>query len=201
MWESIVGQDHAVSTLQAAATRPSHAYLFVGSASSGMLEAARAFSCEVIGATDDRSRSLVTRGAHPDVVEFEPSTATYTLANEIRSPRAGETARRDPALPRVIPEIHKAPVEGQRKVVLLRDADRMEPTVANAVLKSIEGPRPRTVGILLTDRPEGLLATIRSRCQRVDLAYVPPRRTEGTVALRAAFAGAVTLVDGRAGTT
>ena len=43
---------------------------------------------------------LVARGAHPDVVEFEPTTATYTLANEIRAPRAGETARRDSALPR-----------------------------------------------------------------------------------------------------
>ncbi len=200
MWESIVGQEQAVTTLRAASARPSHAYLFVGSASSGMLEAARAFSCEVIGATDDRSASLVARGAHPDVVEFEPTTATYTLANEIRSPRAGETARRDPALPRVIPEIHKAPVEGQRKVVVLRDADRMEPTVANALLKSIEEPPPRTVVILLTDRPEGLLATIRSRCQRVDFAYAPPRRTEAIVALQVVFAEAVTRVDGRAGT-
>ena len=44
-----------------------------------------------------RSESLVARGAHPDVVEFEPTTATYTLANEIRAPRAG----RPPAATRV----------------------------------------------------------------------------------------------------
>ncbi len=68
----------------------------------------------------------------------------------------------------MLPEIHRAPVEGIRKVVLLRDADRMEPTVANSLLKSIEEPPPRTVVMLVTDRPEGLLATIRSRCQRVD---------------------------------
>src|SRR3954467_14737762 len=194
MWESIVGQDHAVSTLQAAATRPSHAYLFVGSASSGMLEASRAFSCEVIGATDERSQSLVARGAHPDVVEFEPTTATYTLANEIRSPRAGETARRASALPRVIPEIHKAPVEGDRKVVMVRDADRMEEVVGNTLLKSIEEPPPRTVVLLLTDRPDALLATIRSRCQRIDFAYAAPVRSDDTLAVRSAFAGVVARV-------
>ena len=201
MWDSIVGQDQAVATLRAAAERPSHAYLLVGSASSGMLDAARAFACEIIGVTDDRTQALVARGAHPDVVEFEPSTATYTLANEIRSPRAGETARRDPSLPRVIPEIHKAPIEGLRKVVLLRDADRMEPTVGNSLLKSIEEPPPRTVVMLLTDRPEGLLATIRSRCQRVDFAYAPPARSAATAALQQVFASTVTRVDGRAGTT
>lgn len=201
MWDAIVGQEHAVTTLRAAAARPSHAYLLVGTKGSGVLEAARAFACEIIGMTDDRTMSLVARGAHPDVVEFEPTTATYTLANEIRAPRSGETARRDPGLPRVLPEIHRAPVEGIRKVVLLRDADRMEPTVANSLLKSIEEPPPRTVVMLVTDRPEGLLATIRSRCQRVDFAYAPPTRSVATDALRAGFAGVVARVDGRAGTT
>ena len=200
MWDAIVGQEHAVTTLRSAAARPSHAYLLVGTKGSGVLEAARAFACEVIGMTDDRSVSLVSRGAHPDVVEFEPTTATYTLANEIRAPRSGETARRDPGLPRVLPEIHRAPVEGIRKVVLLRDADRMEPTVANALLKSIEEPPPRTVVMLLTDRPEGLLATIRSRCQRVDFGYAPPTRTTAVDALRDVFSGVVPRVDGRAGT-
>src|SRR6476620_10175302 len=201
MWDSIVGQDQAVATLRAAAARPSHAYLLVGSASSGMLEAARAFACEIIGVTDDRTRALVARGAHPDVVEFEPSTATYTLANEIRSPRAGETARRDPSLPRVIPEIHKAPIEGDRKVVMVRDADRMEEVVGNTLLKSIEEPPPRTVIVLLTDRPDGLLATIRSRCQRIDFAYAAPVRSDDTLAVRGAFASVVPRIDGRGATT
>src|SRR3954469_15607820 len=201
MWESIVGQDQAVTTLRAAAMRPSHAYLFVGSGSSGMLEAARAFSCEVIGATDDRGAALVARGAHPDVVEFEPTTATYTLANEIRAPRAGETARRDSALPRVIPEIHKAPIEGDRKVVMVRDADRMEEVVGTTLLKSIEEPPPRAVILLVTDRPDGMLATIRSRCQRVDFAYAPPVRSHAIDAVREVFASVVPRVDGRAATT
>lgn len=201
MWDLIDGQDHAVATLRAASERPSHAYLLVGTKGSGVVEAARAFACEIIGATDERGAALVARGAHPDVVEFEPTTATYTLANEIRAPRSGETARRDPGLPRVLPEIHRAPVEGVRKVVMLRDADRMDPTVANALLKSIEEPPPRTVVMLVTDRPEGLLATIRSRCQRVDFAYAPPARSPAVESLRSAFSNVASRIDGRGATT
>ena len=201
MWEAVRGQERAVATLQAAAASPSHAYLLVGTRGSGVVEGARAFAATIVGATDDRGAGLVTRGAHPDVVEFEPTTATYTLANEICAPRAGETARRDTALPRVIPEIHKAPIEGDRKVVMVRDADRMEPTVGNTLLKSIEEPPPRTVILLVTDRPDALLATIRSRCQRVDFAYAPPARTAAIDAVRGAFAAIVPHVDGRAATT
>lgn len=200
MWEAVTGQERAVATLRAAAAHPSHAYLLVGSRGSSVLEGARAFAAAVIGVDDDRSTGLVARGAHPDVVEFEPTTATYTLANEIRAPRPGETARRDAALPRVIPEIHKAPIEGVRKVVMVRDADRMDPTVGNTLLKSIEEPPPRTVVVLVTDRPDSLLPTIRSRCQRVDFAYAAPVRGPATEAVRQAFAAVVPRVDGRAAT-
>lgn len=200
MWADVTGQERAVATLQAAAERPSHAYLLVGGRGSGVIEAARAFAGAVIGATDDRSAGLVTRGTHPDVVEFEPTTATYTLPNEIRAPRANENARRDPALPRVIPEIHKSPIEGERKVVILRDADRMDPVVGNTLLKSIEEPPSRTVVVLVTDRADALLATIRSRCQRVDFGYAATVRPPAIEAVRDVFAAVPGTVDGRGAT-
>jgi DNA polymerase-3 subunit delta' len=201
VWERVEGQERAVGTLRAAATRPSHAYLLVGSRGSGVREAARAFAAEVVGATDARSVDLVARASHPDVVEFEPTTNQYTLANEIRSPRPGETARRDPSLPRVIPEIHKAPIEGDRKVVILHEADRLDDTAGNTLLKSIEEPPPRTVILLVTDRPDSLLATIRSRCQRVDFGYAPPVRTDAVESVRRTFAGVADRIDGRGATT
>ena len=86
MWDSIVGQDHAVATLRAAAARPSHAYILVGSEGSGMLEAARAFACEIIGETDDRSRALVARGASRRG-GVRADHGDLHAANEIRSPR------------------------------------------------------------------------------------------------------------------
>ena len=167
-----------------------------------MVEGARAFAAAIVGATDERSESLVARGAHPDVVEFEPTTATYTLANEIRAPRAGETARRDSALPRVIPEIHKAPIEGDRKVVMVRDADRMEEVVGNTLLKSIEEPPPRT-------RDPAAHRPAR-RDARDDPVAVPAGRlrVRAAGALRGDRRGArarspsvVPRVDGRAATT
>ena len=54
---------------------------------------------------------------------------------------------------------------------------------------------------IVTDRPESLLATIRSRCQRIDFAYAPPVRSDATTMLRTVFRGIVARVDGRAGTT
>ena len=83
---------------------------------------------------------------------------------------------------------------------MLRDADRMDPTVGNTLLKSIEEPPPRTVILLVTDRPDSLLPTIRSRCQRVDFAYTAPVRSPATEVVRRAFAGIVPRVDGRAAT-
>jgi len=130
------------------------------------------------------------------VVEFEPTTNTYTLANEVREPRSKDSYRRDRTLPRVIPEIHKAPIEGERKVVVLHAADRMDDAVANALLKSIEEPPPRTVVVLVTDRPDAMLATVRSRCQRVDLDYASAAHPEAAARVRAAFASAAARVDG-----
>ncbi len=196
MWEVIEGQDETVATLRRAAGNPSHAYLLVGSRAAGIEIAARCLAAEFICADPERGELLVLRGAHPDVVEFEPTTKTYTLANEVREPRSGETYRRDRTLPRIIPEIHKAPVEGNRKVVLLHAADRMDDVVADALLKSIEEPPPRTVIVLITDRPDSMLATIRSRCQQHDLGYKKGEPSAMSVATRAAFVDCALNVDG-----
>jgi DNA polymerase-3 subunit delta' len=54
------------------------------------------------------------------------------------------------------------------KVVVIQPADRLHPSAANALLKTLEEPRPGTVFILVADRPQRLPATVRSRCFRVD---------------------------------
>jgi DNA polymerase III subunit delta' len=59
------------------------------------------------------------------------------------------------------------PFEAGRRVVLVRDADRMREDQYSAMLKSIEEPGAKTVWILTTSRPNRLPATIRSRTQRV----------------------------------
>src|SRR5689334_6987747 len=59
------------------------------------------------------------------------------------------------------------PFEAARRVVVVRDADRMREDQYSALLKTLEEPGATTVWVLTTSRPTRLPATIRSRCQRV----------------------------------
>jgi len=59
------------------------------------------------------------------------------------------------------------------RVLLLHPADALHPNAANALLKTLEEPPPRTLILLVTAYPARLLPTIRSRCRLLGLA-VPP---------------------------
>jgi len=69
----------------------------------------------------------------------------------------------------LIRELAYQPYEAARRVVVLRDADRMREDQYSALLKSIEEPGV-TVWVLTSSRVNRLPATIRSRCQRVRFA-------------------------------
>ena len=62
-----------------------------------------------------------------------------------------------------------APTGGRWQVVLFEDADRCTEQAANALLKAIEEPAPRTVWLLCAPSAEDLVPTIRSRCRVVTL--------------------------------
>lgn len=64
-------------------------------------------------------------------------------------------------------------VEGRYKVAVLTDADLMRTEAANAFLKLLEEPPPRTVFVLTTSRPDRLLPTIISRCQQLRFDPLP----------------------------
>ncbi|MCC7412792.1 MAG: DNA polymerase III subunit delta' [Gammaproteobacteria bacterium] len=59
---------------------------------------------------------------------------------------------------------------GRWKIVTLDPADCMNRSAANSLLKVLEEPPAGALFLLVTDRPHGLPATVRSRCQRVDVA-------------------------------
>jgi DNA polymerase-3 subunit delta' len=67
-------------------------------------------------------------------------------------------------------EANYRPFEGNARVFLIDDADKLNPASANALLKVLEEPPPTSHIILLTSRPAMLLETIRSRCQAVRFA-------------------------------
>ena len=159
VWSRVVGQDRAVALLQRAAERPAHAYLLVGSRGSGVEEAARCFAAAVVAPDgDERAVDLALRGAHPDIVEIDPAT------NQIRVEDAQQ----------IIDEAYRSPIEGARKVIIVYDAERLRfnDQAANKLLKTLEEPPPTALIVLVTAGPDQLLPTIRSRCQRVDFAFL-----------------------------
>ena len=61
-------------------------------------------------------------------------------------------------------------LRGGLRVAIVVPAQAMTPSAQNALLKTLEEPAPRTLLMLVTPRPSGLLATLRSRCQRIEIA-------------------------------
>ena len=78
----------------------------------------------------------------------------------------------------VIQPMSLARGEGQYKVNILLDAEKMREEAANAFLKLLEEPPPQTVFLLTTNRPEQLLPTILSRCQRLRFDPLLPETIE-----------------------
>lgn len=154
-WAALVGQDRAVKSLRRAAARPGHAYLIAGPRGAGAADAARAFAAALVAPEgDERTVSLVARHVHPDVIEYQPERMVITV---------------DQARDEIVPEAWRSPIESDRKVLILLEAERLQPEAANALLKTFEEPPERTVIVLVSEAADELLDTVRSRFQRIDL--------------------------------
>jgi DNA polymerase III subunit delta' len=94
----------------------------------------------------------IAKGTHPDIITVEAPDAGAIKIESIR-PAIAATAYK--------------PFEGRCRVVIIDEADRLTDDAENALLKSLEEPPAGSVFILVTSRPEVLLATIRSRCSRL----------------------------------
>lgn len=85
----------------------------------------------------------------------------------------------------VIEALARHPFEGGRSVVILFEAHLATTEAQNALLKLLEEPPPSAVIVLVTEHPERLLPTVRSRCQEVRFDPLPP---ETVAAFLATFA-------------
>jgi DNA polymerase-3 subunit delta' len=70
--------------------------------------------------------------------------------------------------------LHMTPGESDWRVLVVDAADELNRNAANALLKILEEPRPRTVIVLISHAPGRLLPTIRSRCRKLALEPLPP---------------------------
>ncbi len=93
---------------------------------------------------------------HPDI---------HRLMPEKKSRIISVAAMRE----RMIEPMEKTTFMGGWKAGVVLGADRLKAESANAFLKTLEEPPPHTLFLLLSERPEQLLPTIVSRCQRIDL--------------------------------
>ena len=154
MWSAVVGQPQAISKLAFAAADPVHAYLFVGPSGSTKAEASRAFAALLMAGTDDplqRDARLALAGQHPDVREVERQGARIS-AEQVAD---------------IIRNASLAPVEGNRKVMILHDFHLLDAAAAARLLKTLEEPPPSTIFIVLADQVTPELVTIASRCVRI----------------------------------
>ena len=155
--------------------RISHAYLLSGPKGVGKAAAARAFAqalCCTNAERPDRSAPCgscracrnVQRGAHPDVETFSLDTQAM-LADK---PGRGSTLTID-TVRRLRSSGALFPLEADRRVLIVDDAETLLEPAQQALLKMLEEPPQGVTLMLLADESEGLLETVRSRCQEVPL--------------------------------
>ncbi|WP_245592934.1 DNA polymerase III subunit delta' [Carnobacterium funditum] len=136
-----------------------HAYLFEGVSGTGKkdmaLWVAASLFCQnlVDGLPCQECTSClrVLKQVHPDVIEIAPDGLSIKV-EQVRQLKA---------------EFSKSGVEGQQKVFIIEDAEKMTAGAANSLLKFLEEPNGKAVAFLLTTAKQRLLPTILSRCQLI----------------------------------
>ncbi|MCX7766459.1 MAG: DNA polymerase III subunit delta', partial [Candidatus Sumerlaeia bacterium] len=171
-----------------------HTLLFSGPALSGKRSLAYALSkivnCESglaeTTVCECRSCRLITRGMHPDLFVVEPRGATQTIQIE--------------QLREIQDICNSPPIEGKYKIIIIVDADRLNPSAGNSALKLLEEPPSYVLLLLLTTQPHRLMPTIKSRCTSITIQPVAETEmeiwlkeqldvSETTARLAAAFSG------------
>jgi DNA polymerase-3 subunit delta' len=186
--DRVLAQETAIATLKHALAggRVHHAYLFDGPDGVGKEMAAfglaQALVCErprtgngACGACSACGRAVVregeTRPVHPDVVVLE--RGLYEPAQIGRRTPETQDISIDQVRALVLARAAFGAHEGRAKVFIVRRAEEMNASAANALLKTLEEPGKSTHFVLLSSLVDQLLPTVRSRTQRVRFGPLP----------------------------
>jgi len=219
MLEHFREQDGSVSNLLSMAQNDTlpHALLLSGPAGTGKEEAAltlaQILNCQEAETTQPpptadffshrcgtcRSCRKITAGTHPDIRVIEPDGSHIKIA-QIRD---------------LCNTLLAKPLEATHRVILIKEAGRMNREAANALLKVLEEPPAGTFFVLTTSQPSELLPTVLSRCQLVrfrplaketvvrclmEEATLPRQQAESVAALSdGSLARARDMVSGKGG--
>lgn len=158
--------------------RISHAYIIEGPEDSGKEQFADSLAAALLCAQTKPGQMLLSEtspcgrcpscikaasGNHPDIIHVQHEKATVLSVREIRE--------------QVVADIAIKPYYGPFKIYIIRDAQLMNESGQNALLKTIEEPEEYGIIFLLTDNADGFLPTIRSRCIRLSMDPLPRKET------------------------
>lgn len=172
-FEELLGNDRLKENIARSVRRGriSHFYLISGPVGSGKRTLARLLAAAVLCKNEDKpclscnACRKVMAGTHPDFITVDDPEKKTVPVDLIRQARA---------------DIYIQPNEADRKIYLFPRAQDMGIPGQNALLKVLEEPPSYGVFILITDNPEKLLPTVRSRCTELSLRSLPEKllRTE-----------------------
>ena len=171
-WNDVKGHDLTIEQIKRAHQRGrlSHAYLFVGPSGVGKRliaqKLAQALFCEsedsetleACGTCPNCKRFQA--GTHPDYYEIGCPEGKKSIPIELFVGSDDHRGREG-----LCYELSLKPMASDRKIALIDDCHLMQSEAANSLLKTLEEPPPNSLIILITDREEAILPTIRSRCQ------------------------------------
>ncbi|MGL5085982.1 MAG: DNA polymerase III subunit delta' [Clostridium sp.] len=139
----IIGHSEIVNSFEKRVINKSlsHAHLIVGVDGIGKSKLAQLFALQILGG--DYSRQYV------DIINYSPKKMSFGV-DEVRE---------------LISEVNKKPFEGDKKVIIIHEGNKLTVQAQNALLKTIEEPPNGVFIIMLCESLELILETIRSRCQ------------------------------------
>lgn len=160
---NIIGHDWAVRRLgqQIERGQLAQSHLFVGPPSVGKAALAKAMVREVLSlrsADPARAQRLVDQQKHPDM--------TWVGVGE------GESSIKIEQVRTLIHTLTLSPIEGRYRLAVLDDMQLATEESQNAILKTLEEPNPSSVIVLIAPSTDGVLPTIMSRCQVMNLRPV-----------------------------
>ena len=175
-FKNIYGQDLAIEILKSAISKQqlAPAYLFSGPEGVGRKKTAKVFINAIFDKNLDNEfiKKKIESNNHPDLLWVEPSYVVQGKSISQGKARLENISMKSPPQIRlnqikdIIEFLGKKPFESDRSIVIIEDIERINESASNALLKTLEDTNTGLF-ILITQRPEKLLSTIRSRCQTV----------------------------------
>ena len=175
-FKNIYGQDLAIEILTSSLSKQhiAPAYLFSGPEGVGKRKTAKVFINAILDRNFDKesTKRKIESNNHPDLLWIEPSYIVQGKSISQTKARSESVSMKSPPqirlnqIKEIIEFLSKKPFESERSIVIIEDIERINESASNALLKTLEDTNTGLF-ILITQRPEKLLSTIRSRCQVV----------------------------------